>query len=374
MPAKRKENPMVRGARTGFENWTRRLRVSIALGALSILYGCGPPIDFGDRRPAAATTAIQTLDFNGPEGSEALREHARAALQGKTMAWVPQAMGLPLTEIWTRVMREEAEARGMIFELRDPNWDATAGLQAVSSLIGEKPAVMVIHNPNVQIYASELRRAEESGIPVITVNMVSNYKTAAYVGPDWREVGRMLADEMIAECGTGSGKSGKVSVVQGELTSGVSIEQMAGLSAELATDPAIEIVSSQTANWDATKAHDITATVLQQYPDLCATVGFWSTMQAGAAEAVKAAGKQGEVKVYASGGEGKVDCHHVDSGQLTKVLSYDSPDQAKAVVQVASVILQSGAPPQALRIANYSTLRWMEKGNSDPALCYDWTR
>jgi ABC-type sugar transport system substrate-binding protein len=226
----------------------------------------------------------------------------------------------------------------------------------------------------VQIYAKELKRAEEAGIPVIQVNMVSNQKTAAYVGPDWHQVGSMLGGEIIHKCGSGSGKSGKVSIVQGELTSGVSIEQMEGLSASLATDKAIQIVSTQTANWDATKAHDITATVLQQHPDLCATVGFWSTMQAGAAEAVKAAGKQGEVKVYASGGEGKVDCKHVDSGLLTKVLSYDSPSQAKAIIQLASFILQSGVPPENLRVANYSTLRWLEKDRYDPALCYDWAR
>ncbi len=349
---------------------------ALCAAAMTLLAGCGPAIDYGNTPtvPVASGAAIQPPDFSGPEGSSKLREHAEAALTGKTIAWVPQAMGLPLTEIWTRVMREEATARGMKFELRDPNWNATAGLQAVSSLIGERPALMVIHNPNVQIYASELKRAEEAGIPVITVNMVSNYKTAAYVGPEWQQVGRMLGEEIIRQCGSGTGTSGKVSIIQGELTSGVSIEQMQGLSAALAADKGIQVVSTQAANWDATRAHDITATVLQQHPDLCATVGFWSTMTAGVHEAIKAAGKLAQVKVYASGGEGKVDCQHVDSGQITKVLSYNSPDQAKAVIQVASVLLQSGAPPQAFRIANYSTLHWMEKGHYDPALCYDWTR
>ncbi len=46
-------------------------------------------------------------------------------------------------------------------------------------------------------------------------------------------------------------------------------------------DPAIKIVSDQAANWDATKAHDITATVLQQNPDLCGIYGFWDVMSAG---------------------------------------------------------------------------------------------
>ena len=42
----------------------------------------------------------------------------------------------------------------MTFEIRDPNWSTDAGAQAITSLIAEKPDVMVIHNPDVQSYAT----------------------------------------------------------------------------------------------------------------------------------------------------------------------------------------------------------------------------
>lgn len=346
------------------------------LGALiTALAGCG------DGDPGAAPTAAEdaspataSKELTGGNSSADLHARAEGALKGKTIAWVPLQLGLPLTDIWTRVMRDEAEARGMKFEVRDPNANTTAGLQAVSSLIGEKPDLMVIHNPNVQVYARELKRAEDAGIPVIQVNMVSNYKTAAYVGADWYEVGRLLGEAVIKDCGAGSGASGKVAIVQGEITSGTSIDQMQGLGAALGKDKSIKIVSNQAANWDANKAHDITATVLQQHPDLCASVGFWSVMEAGAAQAVKSAGKSGQVKIYASGGEGKVDCDNVNNGLITKLLSYDAPSQARAIIQLASFILQSGQKADAFRVANYSTLHWMEKGKVDPGLCFDWAK
>ena len=97
-------------------------------------------------------------------------------------------------------------------------------------------------------------------------------------------------------------------------------------------------------------------------------------MQAGAAQAVKSAGLQGKVKVYASGGDGKLDCDNVDSGLFTRFLSYDSPSQAKVIVQFASFMLQTGLPPSSVRAADYSRLRWMEKGRYDPGLCYDPAR
>ncbi len=351
------------------------IRNAILGSAIAALAACGggkAPDTSASASPPTAPAASREL--SGGNSSADLHSKAESALKGKTIAWVPLQLGLPLTDIWTRVMRDEAEARGMKFVVRDPNANTTAGLQAVSSLIGEKPDVIVVHNPNVQVYAKELKRAEDAGIAVIQVNMVSNYKTAAYVGADWYEVGRLLGEAVVKDCGTGSGQSGKVAIVQGELTSGTSIDQMQGLAAVLDKDKAIKVVSNQAANWDANKAHDITATVLQQNPDLCASVGFWSVMEAGAAQALKSAGKLGQVKTYASGGEGKVDCDNVDNGLITKLLSYDAPAQARAIIQLASFILQTGQKPEAFRAANYSTLHWMEKGKYDPALCYDWTK
>lgn len=345
-----------------------------ALGAL-LLTACDPGTrNAPDPAAGTASSTVRPPDLSGGDSSANLHARVDTALRGKTIAWVPIALGIPLTDIWTQVMRAEAEARGMKLEVRDPNWNTTAALQAVSSLIAEKPDVLVVHNPNVQLYARELARAEAAGIVVIQVNMVSNQKTSGYVGADWKTVGRLLGEEMVRACGKGSGSSGKVAIVQGEATSAVSLEQAQAASEVLSKDPTIKVVSNQAANWDASKANDITTTVLQQHPDLCATVGFWGVMQAGAAQAVKAAGKLGQVKVYASGGDGKLDCDNVDSGLITKFLSYDSPAQARNIVQFASFMLQSGLPPNAVRTADYSRLHWMEKGDYDPALCYDPAR
>lgn len=342
-------------------------RKTTGLHRLRILAGTAIALTLG----VGLATAATAQEMTGGKSSQELRAKVEKALEGKTVAWVPVALGIPLTDIWTKVMREEAEQRGMKFIVRDPNWNTAAELQAVSGLIADKPDVMVVHNPNVQLLAKELKRAEEAGIYVIQVNMVSNYKTDSYVGANWFDVGRLVGEDIVKECGTGSGKSGKVAIVQGELTSAASIEQLEGTMAALSKDKAIKVVSSQAANWDATKAHDITATVLQQNPDLCATFGFWGVMQAGAAQAVKAAGKQDQVKVYASGGDGKFDCEAVDSGLFYKFLSYNSPDQAKTIIQLASFLLQSGQKPGTFRTANFSSLTMMSKGNYDRALCYD---
>jgi len=316
-------------------------------------------------------TADAASKLAGGNSSAELRNLVDSKLKGKTVAWMPVTLGFPLTDMWTHVMRQEAEQMGMKFVVRDPAWNPNAMVQIVNSLINEKPDVMIVHNLNVQLLAKQLKKAEKAGIHVVQVNMVSNYKTGAYVGADWMQIGHKVGVDIVKACGKGSGSSGKLAVVQGDLTSAASIEQLAGLKQALSADPSIKIVSEQAASWDATKANTITATVLQQHPDLCATYGFWGTMQNGAAQAVKTAGKLGKVKVYASGEGGRQDCNNVNDGMFHKFLNYSAPNQGRAFMAAASFLLQSGIKPGKIHTASYSTASWITKDNYNPSMCFD---
>ena len=72
------------------------------------------------------------------------RDKYYSALEGKKVAYVPLAMGFDLTEGWYAGMKTALEPLGIEMILRDPNWSADAGSKAISSLISEKPDVMVV--------------------------------------------------------------------------------------------------------------------------------------------------------------------------------------------------------------------------------------
>ena len=146
---------------------------------------------------------------------------------GKTIAFVPVSMGIDLTEGWAAVMKSQADRLGMKLEVRDAHFSADAGAQAITSLISEKPDVLVVHNPDVQSYAKLLKRAEEAGIHVIQINMRSNYNSDVYVGADWIGVGEAEAQGAIDKCGAGT--SGKLAVLQGQPTSGSDSGLMKGV-------------------------------------------------------------------------------------------------------------------------------------------------
>jgi ABC-type sugar transport system substrate-binding protein len=216
----------------------------------------------------------------------------------------------------------------------------------------------------------DLKRAESQGTHVIQINMSSNYKSGAFVGADWREIGKMLATEVVKECGTGSGKSGKVQIVQGELAAAASVDQVGGIMEVLNKDSAIKVVSNQAANWDANTALNVTATVIQQHPDLCASIGFWGIMHSGAAQAIRNAGKIDQVKIYASGEGSQLDCDQVNQGNFVKFLSYKATEQGHDLMLAAQTLLESGEKAGTKNLEYYTRPVWLDKTNASGGNCF----
>ena len=169
---------------------------------------------------------------------------------------MPVAMGFDLTEGWAAGLKEALEPLGVTFEIRDPNWSTDAGAQAITSLISEKPDVIVVHNPDVQSYARLLKKAEEAGIYVVQVNMRSSYSTDVFVGADYVGMGEQIGQRLVDKCSPANGGSGKVAITQGVLTAAASIYQMQGINNVLSKHPEIQLVSNQAADWDCDQGEE----------------------------------------------------------------------------------------------------------------------
>ena len=314
--------------------------------------GCASALVFA---MAASAFAQKGLDepFQGP---------FKQALAGKTVAYVPVAMNFDLTEGWFAGVKRGLEPYGMKVVVRDANWSTNAGAQAVTTLISEKPAAIIVHNPDVQTYAKLLQRAEAEGIYIIQINMGSSYRTSAFVGANWIEIGERDTEAVVKAC---EGKSNKIAIVQGALSAAASAYTLKGVENVLAKHPEIKVVSSQAADWDAAKAKAITQTVLKQNPDICGIVGFWDGMDIGTAAAVKEAGLTGKVFVATSGGgEQKGACDLVKSGAFDLDLSYDVPTQATDMVAIIKWLLSSGMKPGSSKGSIYTTLIPVTRDNA----------
>ena len=313
---------------------------------------------------------VYAQDGGGTKTARELRADYDKAVKGKTIAYLPITLAAPISAEWGRMIETEAAWRGMKYVVRDPNFDSAAQLQALTALVNDKVDVLIVQNPSVTLLVKELRRAEAQGTHVIQINLASNYKSDAFVGADWQEVGRMLADEVVKQCGTASGKSGKVQIVQGELTAAASVDQVGAMMDVFGKDKNIKVVSNQAANWDANTALNITATVIQQHPDLCASVGFWGIMQSGTAQAIRNAGKIDQVKIYASGEGSQLDCDQINQGNFARFLNYKSTEQGHDLVTAAVTLLSSGVKAGTQHLAYFTMPEWVDKTNATGANCF----
>ena len=89
------------------------------------------------------------------------------SVTGKTVAFVPISLGLPLSDYWDAGIRDAATEIGMKYVVKDPAWNMNAMSQAIAALISEKVDYLIVQNPDVQVFAKQFRKAEQNGTHVI---------------------------------------------------------------------------------------------------------------------------------------------------------------------------------------------------------------
>jgi len=288
-------------------------------------------------RIAMGATVCASLAL-GPVGAQ-----ADSNIAGKKVIFVPISMGISLTEAWARRMKEHAAIYGYTVDIRDAAFNTGAMSELLAKAISDKPDVLVVHNPTVQLLARQIKQAESQGIKVLQLNLQSNQPSTAFVGANWERIGREIAEDIVKECGAGSGKSGKVAIIPGQLTAADSVMMNDAAFKVFASHPEIKVVSNQASDWEPEKARQITATVLQQNPDLCAIFGHWDVHTMGAGKAVKDAHLEDKVIVYATGGGDDKTCQAVEDKILDRVWSYDADGQGRDAATMIDVLLQGGA-------------------------------
>lgn len=305
----------------------------------------------------------------GNMSTAALQSQFNKDVVGKKIIYIPVSYSVPLTRIWGLTMQKDAEALGIKFEVRDPDFNTQREEQLLEAVIAQHPDLLIVHNPDVQVLASALQKAERAGIYVIQINMASRYKTDAFIGVQPVELGADMAKAVVKACGSASAGSHEVALMDGEVTSAYSIGITQGAMAVFKQNPAVKVISNQAANWDSKTAHDKAATVLQAHPNLCAYMGYWSGQDVGIAQAVKQAGLLGKVKIITTDGGEPPACQYLKDGLFYEDFSYQAKAQANQMMAVAEFLLQSHMKPGTFHTAVYSPVAELTKDNVKPGDC-----
>ncbi|MDO9456443.1 sugar ABC transporter substrate-binding protein [Nocardioides sp.] len=210
--------------------------------------------------------------------------------------------------------------------------DSTKQQEQISQLLaGDTECLVMNILPNGDSDTPPIvEQAQEAGAYLVTQwNKPADLDVADYdhwvthLTYNGEESGKQIGDALVEEIGG----SGGIIALQGILDTAAAKDRFAGLEASLAENPDVELLDQQTANFSRAEALEVTKTLLAKHGD--DIKGIWTAnddMALGALEALKAAGKEGEVAVV--GIDAVPDAlTAIQDGTMTATVSSDGPWQ-----------------------------------------------
>ncbi len=165
-------------------------------------------------------------------------------------------------------------------------------IRQVEDAITQQVDALVLIPADSQGIIPAVEKANQAGIPVINVNTkVAGGKTETFVAVENYDAASKVAEAVAERLG---GK-GKIIILEGKAGAQSAVDLKQGAVDTFAKYENIEIVASQTANWNRAEAMQVTQNLLQAHPDVDAIFASNDEMAMGAVEAVDQAGLTGKI-------------------------------------------------------------------------------
>jgi ribose transport system substrate-binding protein len=194
---------------------------------------------------------------------------------------------------------ENGESYSLIANGIKNETDLAQQVALVEQMVSRGVDAIVIAPADSKALVPALKKARDAGIVVINIDNKLDRAVLAetgaiipFVGPDNREGAKAVGEALAATLEAGA----KVAILEGVPTAFNAQQRRAGFEDAMKAAEA-EIVSVQSAQWEMEKANTVSSGILTSHPDLAAILASNDSMALGAAAAVKASGKQDQVKI-----------------------------------------------------------------------------
>ena len=179
-----------------------------------------------------------------------------------------------------------AEEAGVSLTVVDAGDDVTKQVSDVEDLLSKNIAVLIINPVDSDAVSGVVEDAMAAGVKVIAVDRVVNGVEVDCTIASDNVMGAELATQYIVDT---LGEGIKVAELQGVPGASAAIDRGTGF--HNIADASLEVVASQTANFDRTEGMTVMENMLQANPDIQAVFAANDEMALGAVEAISGAGK-----------------------------------------------------------------------------------
>ncbi len=220
-----------------------------------------------------------------------------------TIALVMKTANNPFFIDMERGAREAADKLGveLIVQSAEREVDVEKQMQIIENLIQRQVNALCITPSGSKEIVPAIVKANKAKIPVLIVDTRVDETTlkeaggqiATFIGSD-NFAGGKIAGKKIVES---LGGRGKVAVLEGIPGHETGDARLGGFHEALKEQSGIEVIASQTANWERALGYNVFQNLLQSNPDIQALFACNDMMALGAVAAIAAAGKTGEIIV-----------------------------------------------------------------------------
>lgn len=181
----------------------------------------------------------------------------------------------------------EAKKLGYNLVVQNANNDNQTELNMAQTDIQKKPAVLILDPVDSNAIVSAINNANNANISVLAFDRKPvGGKIDSFIGFDAILAGKQAADAL----GKALNGKGKIAEIQGIMGTNVAQDRSKGFEDEMkAKYPNVQIVATQPADFDRSKALNVMTNVLQAHPDINGVYAANDEMAMGVLAALKAA-------------------------------------------------------------------------------------
>lgn len=250
---------------------------------------------------------------------------------GNTVGFSISTMTNPFFVSMAEGAQAKAKELDVDFVLVDAGDDAAKQISDIEDLIERGVKVLILNPVDSAAVSSVTKTAMEKGIKVVAVDRyVDGVEIDSYIGTDNVKAAETASMTLLDALDEGD----DIIVLEGVPGASSAIDRYQGF--KNVAEGKVNIVASQTANFNRAEALTVAEDLLKAHPNVKAIYSMNDEMALGALEAIKAAGKTPGVDILVTGfdaGDDAVDA--VNAGELLYTVEQKTTEMGEVAIESA---------------------------------------
>lgn len=225
--------------------------------------------------------------------------------------------------------------------------DVNKQVQLVEQMIAQKANAIVIAPADSKALVGVCKRAQDAGIVVVNIDnrfdsdaLAERQLKIPFVGPDNRKGARLAGEYLAKHLRPGD----PVAIIEGVPTTFNAQQRKLGFEDAMQA-AGMQIVSSQTANWEMDRANQVVAALITEKPEIKAFLCANDSMALGAVSALRAANRLHDCYVVGFDNISAVQ-DLLKKGEILATVDQHADQLAVYGIEYALEMIKSGATPQ----------------------------